>query len=166
MIVVAGGKGGVGTTTMALRLAAALEAAPFADRLGRCGPGRQCGHPLRHRAPHSLAEVLCRTCTVAEAIQPGPGGLRVLPGVWGWDGADDAGAVGADRLFAQLAALGSTTEWSCSMPEAIPAAWPSGAGAAERRLVVTTPETAAVMETYTLIKRLAQPSRQGRSTCW
>ncbi len=159
MIALAGGKGGVGTTTMALRLAAALAQRHLRIVLLDAAPGGNAATLCGIEPRHSLAEVLAGQCTLAEAIQPGPGGLRIVPGTWGWDGADDVGAAGMDRLLAQLAALGPTIEMVVVDTGNHPSRLAERCWrAAERRLAITTPETAAIMETYAVIKRLAQPS--------
>jgi flagellar biosynthesis protein FlhG len=162
MIVVAGGKGGVGTTTMALRLAAALGVRRLRTVVVDAARGGNAATLCGIEPRHSLAEVLSGHCTLAEAIQPGPGGLQILPGTWGWDGCEDAGAAGVERLLAQLAALGPATEMvvvdAGNHPNRL-ARWCWRA--ADQRLAVTTPETAAIMATYALIKRLAQPSAAG-----
>ncbi len=83
-IVVAGGKGGVGTTTVAINLAAALaqsgrrtalvDAAPNADVAPMLGVDVDRGA--------SLADVLSGTCAAADALRSGPAGMTLLAGEW------------------------------------------------------------------------------------
>ncbi|MGO8690756.1 MAG: MinD/ParA family protein [Thermoguttaceae bacterium] len=162
LIVVAGGKGGVGTTTLALRLAAALErrrwrtvlvdAARRGDAAILCHLEPRCG----------LTEVLAGRSTLAGAVHLAPGGLRIVPGAWAGDGPADAGPWAADRLLAQMAALSPIADLIVLDAGNDPTrlaqrCWHT----AWRRLAVTTPETAAVMETYASIKRLSQPPAAG-----
>ncbi len=162
MIVVAGGKGGVGTTSVALLLAAALGQRRLRTVLvdaARAGDAATlCGIEPRH----SLAEVLAGRCTLSEAIQSGPGDLRILPGAWGCDVPAGAGPDGMERLLAPLAAMGSSVEMVVfdlgNNPTRLAGqCWQ----AADRRLAVTTPETAAILETYASIKRFSHPSATG-----
>jgi septum site-determining protein MinD len=78
---VAGGKGGVGKTTTAVNVAAALEADGYdvvvvdAD-LGMANLGQMLGLD----AEHSLHEVLAGDATVSDALTETEGGVSIVPG--------------------------------------------------------------------------------------
>ena len=155
LLVVAGGKGGVGTTTVALLLAAALERRRLRTLLVNAARGGDAAILCGLQPRRNLADVLSGRATLVEAIQPGPGGLRILPGVWAGDGPADPGPHRADRLLTQLAALGPSTDVVVLDAGNDPGRLAQRCWlAAEERLAVTTPETAAVVETYAAIKRL------------
>jgi flagellar biosynthesis protein FlhG len=102
LVVVAGGKGGVGTTTVALALAAAAAKAGrrplLVDTDSRGGDvALTCGIEERY----TLADVLAGQCTWNEAVCHGPAGVGVLVGRRGWhDNRNPAAAAG--RLLEQL----------------------------------------------------------------
>ena len=110
LVVFAGGKGGVGTTTLALGIAVA-----FAERGSRTmlvdadteGPAVAALCGIEESA--TLADVLSLRRTAAEVLQTGPGGVRVLPGAWG-AGRGEASWASLDRLITQLQSLGSTAD--------------------------------------------------------
>lgn len=156
-VVVTGGKGGVGTTTVAVNLAVALaeqgrravlvDADPYrADATLLCRAGER----------FTVAEVLSGQRETCEVLEPGPGGAMVLPGAWGDDRVWECSSAAQDRLIEELLDLGSLAEWVV-----IDAG--NGAGrvahrfwhAADRVLLVTTPDAASVLNAYTLVKLLA-----------
>ncbi len=156
LIALAGAKGGVGTTTLALNLALVLadrgHSAVLVDADSE-GPGVAALCRLRERAV--LADVLAARRTVAESLEPGPAGLLVLPGGAIRDRL--AGEVPPDpqRLIQPLRTLG---------PAGGVGVVDSGNGAgrwaesfrrsADVVLIVTTPDSAAVLGAYAAVKRL------------
>ncbi|HWL75304.1 MAG TPA: P-loop NTPase, partial [Burkholderiaceae bacterium] len=84
IVAVASGKGGVGTTTVAVNLSVALAKSGRrvvlvdAD-LNRADATKLCGI----NDVTNIADVLESRCTIREALRPGPCGIQVLPGVWG-----------------------------------------------------------------------------------
>ncbi len=102
LIVVAGGKGGVGTTTVAMRLAAAVAHSGrrtlLVDVDSRGGDvALICGIEERY----TLADVLAGRRTWKEAVCAGPAGVAVVVGQRGWhDGLSPAAAAG--RLLEQF----------------------------------------------------------------
>jgi len=156
LIVVAGGQSGVGTTTIAVNLAAVLAGRGKkvvlvdADCDGG-GVALQCG--LDDHYSHTVADVLSGRRTVGEVLQPGPASVRVLPGVWGLEKLTDYPAAAGGRLLSQLATLGSHTDLVVMdvghSPHGLaPSFW----RAADFVLAVTTPQPEAIMDTYASIK--------------
>jgi flagellar biosynthesis protein FlhG len=154
LVVVAGGKGGVGTTTVAVNLAAALARegsrvvlvdADFA------GPNvaELCGLD----GAYGAADVLAGRRTVHEVLLRGPIGIQVLPANRTRVEAADCTPQAQDRLLAQLQSLGAHADYVI-----VDAG--SGNGRAMRRfwdaadavLLVVQPDSVAVMDAYTLVK--------------
>jgi MinD-like ATPase involved in chromosome partitioning or flagellar assembly len=98
---------------------------------------------------------------IHEALLPLPGGLQIVPGVWE-DAAKPAERV-LQQLLRQFQQLGRhadllVLDLGCVETEVL-CAWRDSI---ETFLLVTTPASAAVMDTYTLIKRfLANRAGQG-----
>ncbi|MDY0168642.1 MAG: P-loop NTPase [Thermoguttaceae bacterium] len=153
---IAGGKGGVGTTTMALNLAVALSQRGIRTVLIDADPrGGDVATLCRLDDSLTLADVLAGRCTVAESLQPGPGGIHVLAGVWALERVSDYPPAACDSVFGQLAGLTDVADWvlvdagHASASTAL-RMWHS----ADLMLLVTTAEDAAVMDTYAAIKTL------------
>jgi flagellar biosynthesis protein FlhG len=155
-IVVTGGKGGVGTTTVAINLAAALvqhgrrtmlvDAAPHADAAQLLGIEVERGG--------CLDDVLSGAITAVDALCAGPAGISLLAGQWAAEQSPDRSHKSLDRLLQQLQSLDlhadalvidsgrGATNWTHRL-------WQEAALV----LLVTTPDDVAVMDTYTTIKR-------------
>ncbi len=159
LVVAASGKGGVGTTTVAVNLAAALtlqgRRAVYVDADPH-GAGAANFCPAE--GPFTVADVLAGRRPVREVLQTGPAGVRFLPGSWGLSGAWDCPPAAQERLIAELRGLGDVAE--VVLVDA-----GTGCGPLARRfwhaadlvLLVTTPELPAVMNAYASIKMLAPP---------
>jgi MinD-like ATPase involved in chromosome partitioning or flagellar assembly len=159
MIVVAGGRVGVGATTVAANLGAML-----ADRGERVVliDGAQQGGDLAEvtgAAPaieRSLDEVVTGDCSAADALAPGPAGTLVLGRRRAGQRILDTSRPAQQRLFAGLQSLES--EAGLLLVDA-------GSGAspwmrrfwlrAELVIVVTTTEDLALLDSYALIKQNA-----------
>jgi len=163
MIVVGSGKGGVGTTTVAVNLAVAFvqrgRRTALIDADPRSGDvALLCG--LRER--YTVADVLANKRTVSEALQIGPCGVRVVPGVWGIEHIADFPAAAGERLLVQLQNL-------YTVADVVVVDVGNGLNglkrrlwrAADLRLAVTTPDTAAILDTYAAIKSLAGADTSG-----
>jgi flagellar biosynthesis protein FlhG len=158
-IVVLGAKEGVGTTTIAVNLAAAL--AQQAQRSLLCdAAGGDVAIQCRLDVRHTLVDALGGKRTLAEILCPGPGGVQILPGAQEFVRWHETAEYAWNRLMAQLAALiprpesvvidvGSQADWLTRQ------LWQS----ADRALVVTTVDTAAIMSAYASIKLLTDLSR-------
>ncbi len=156
LVAVLGGKGGVGTTTVAVNLAVALAAqghrAVLADAdLGGGDASLLCR--LEHR--YSVADVLAGRRTVREVLQPGPGGTQVLPGVWGAAAPLDDSPPARQRLVDGLRGLANLADVIVAdagnrISPLVRSLW----RAADLVLAVATPELPAVMDTYAAVKTL------------
>ena len=155
-IVVSGGKGGVGTTTVAVNLAVALAAQGQRTVLvdanfNRGGVARLC--ELEER--DTIAAVLEGRRTVHEVLQRGPSGLHVLPGVGSFDPPPDCSPSAQERLIQQLLGLGQHADVmildvGSGLTHVVRRFW----SAADAVLLVTTPEPDAIMDAYAAIKVL------------
>jgi flagellar biosynthesis protein FlhG len=163
IVVVCGGKGGVGTTTVAVNLAIALV------REGRravlvdadfAGPdvSTLCGLD----EPYGAADVLAGRRTVHEVLSRGPGGIQVLPSTRGLTDAADCTPAAQERLVDQLEGLGPHADYvlidaGCGSGRVMRRFWE----AADAVLLVTHPDDVAVMDAYAVIKLVCreQPLR-------
>lgn len=157
LLVVCGGQGGVGVTTLAIHLSVALSGQGCrvvlvdAD-LHRPAVAAACGL----NAEAGIGDVLAARRDIHEVLQPGPGGVQVVAGGGLAGGAAAWGEVAQQRLLRQLKRLGRHADLI---------AVDAGSGGhdvmrrfwqvADHVLMVTTPDPLAVMETYAMLKRLA-----------
>ena len=106
LLLVAGGKGGVGTTTLAVNVSVAMalngSRVVLADAdLYRADVAPLCG--LTEQG--SVADVLTARRDIHEVIQPGPAGVQVVPGLWAPGGTTELSEVRQHRLLQQLRSL-------------------------------------------------------------
>ncbi len=156
LVVVAGGKGGVGATTVAVNLAVALaldgRRAMLVDA-DLCGANAAalCGLDVKY----SLLDVLAGDRDLHEILLPGPAGIQVLPGAWPGGVVPECPPRAQERLIDNLRTLG--THVDCVIVDV-------GSGlnrfasrfwqAADSVLLVTRPESVSVMDAYAKIKVL------------
>lgn len=158
-IVVFGGKGGVGTTTLAVNLAVELSRQGVRTVLVDAAGGDAailCGVEPKY----TVADALSGEQSVARTLQPAPGGLSILPGTRQLGRMSEDVLAAWDRFLAQLGELGSLSDLivvdaGCRPDRIARRLWQT----ADRLLLVTTPETAAIMDTYASIKVLAEPGQ-------
>jgi flagellar biosynthesis protein FlhG len=158
-ILVFGGKGGVGTTTIAVNLAVALAHQGQSCLLCDAGGG-DVAMQLRLEPRYTLADVLAGTRTLAQVLQSGPAGLRIVPSKRDFDRWHETTAPSWNRLLAQLPTLAPRPEVvvidAGSRPDPLARQlWE----AVDRVLLATSVETAAIMNAYASIKLLTDPSR-------
>ena len=163
LIVVASGKGGVGTTTIAVNLAVALardgRRTVLVDAdLEQADAGRLC----RLEEPaHTVAEILSGHLSVHEALERGPAGIQVLPGAWGRGELVDCSPAAQQRLIHQLKCLGAHADYIIldvgnGANRVIGHFWQ----AADCVLLVTTPDVVSLMDAYAAVKVLCSAGPQ------
>ncbi|HEX4130160.1 MAG TPA: AAA family ATPase [Pirellulales bacterium] len=157
LIVVASGKSGSGTTTVAVNLAAALARDGRRTVLVDADMQHADATKLCHvETVESIADVLAGRRSLHEALTRGPGGVLVLPGVWGHRETIDGSPRAQQRLLDELNCLGAYADFvvidaGSNADGTMARFWE----AADRVLLVTTPDTMAIMDTYAMIKSLA-----------
>jgi flagellar biosynthesis protein FlhG len=158
LVVVAGGKQGVGTTTVAVNLAVALarqgRRAVFVDA--------DLEHTSRPLAPGpqphgSVVDVLSGRHSVHEVLERGPSGIQVVAGATGPAGPGEWTSTAQARFVIQLRDLAPHAEVvvvdvGSSRGSLAQSLWQ----AADSLVVVTTSESLAIMDAYAAIKALAR----------
>jgi MinD-like ATPase involved in chromosome partitioning or flagellar assembly len=157
MIVVAGGRAGIGATTVAANLGAVLadqgERVILVDGAMQDGDLAQVAG-VGPAIERSLDEVIAGECSAAEALAPGPAGTLVLAQRRIHREGLDTSRAAQQRLFAELQALES--EASLLVVDA-----GSGASPWTRRfwlrarvvIVVTSTDDLALLDAYALVKQ-------------
>jgi len=155
-LVVSGGRPGVGATTLAVNLAAALAHDALrvvlvdadmqrADVASRCGI---TGGP-------SIHEVLAGRRSIHETLQLGPAGMQIVPGSGVTESHAAVNQRSIQRLLRQLWSLTPHADWllvdAGSQPSELTVRlW----SAADLVMLVTAPDAVSVMDAYALIKTL------------
>jgi len=155
-VAVTSGKGGVGKSSLAVNLGLALASSGREVLLVDADLGLASADLLLGLSPEAtLAEVTLDDLPVRQALVPVAPGLDLLPGVAGVAELADLSPVARQQLIAALAAL--EDDYDLVLVDTA-----AGAGegvraflrAADRVLVVATPEPAAVTDAYALVKLL------------
>ena len=159
-LVFTSGKGGVGTSNMALNLAIALgeqgQRVVLVDAdFGLANLDLLCG-----LAPScDLGDVLAGRKSLSEAIVPGPGSIRILPGAHGTRTMTEVLGEAPRRLAAELAELESGTDYLLiDAGSGLSQSITTLTGAADGVVLVTTPEPTSVADAHAALRRLGRPS--------
>jgi flagellar biosynthesis protein FlhG len=166
LVVVAAGKGGVGTTTVAVNLALTLARGGrgcllvdgnrrSADATTLCNLDARFG----------ISQVVAGWRNVEETLLDGPGGIQVLPGVWDGQYDDQWTDRAQARLIDELLALGRrpasrveefvVVDAGCGLGTILGRFW----AAADVVVAITTPDSMAIMDVYAAIKVHVDVSR-------
>lgn len=163
-LVFAGGKGGAGTSNLALNLAIALgdygKRVVLVDAdLGLANIDLLCG--LSPSA--DLGDVLDGSATLEEAVVDGPGSIRIVAGAHGSRTLDAVLASGASRLSSAWSELESTADFLIvDAGSGLGPSLPILAGSADEAVVVTTPEPTSLADAHAILLRLDRRVEPGR----
>ncbi|MGH7138663.1 MAG: AAA family ATPase, partial [Pirellulales bacterium] len=159
-IVVAGAKGGVGTTTVAVNLAVGLarqgrQAVLVDGDLGKSGIAALCGDV----PGATIGDVLSGRRRIEEALAPGPAGVHLLAGAWATGQLTDCDPASQERLIAGFNGLSTADvvviDAGCGLHRILERFW----RAADHVLLVMTPDDTAVMDAYATLKTVAARHR-------
>jgi flagellar biosynthesis protein FlhG len=163
-IVVSGGKGGVGATTIAVNLSISLARQGSRIVLVDADMNRADVAALCQLEPRdTIADVLSARRTVHEALHRGPAGIQVLPSAWSGTCVPDCSPMAQERLLRELDRLGRHADLvvldvGSGMNQVVRRFWQ----AADTVLLITTPDKIAIMDAYAAIKVLAADRRDSQ----
>jgi len=166
VVVVTGGKGGVGKSNFSLNFSLALQERGRRVLLVDCDSGLGNLDVLLGLCPQRhLGHVLAGTCPVEEALIEGPLGLRLLPAASGIEAIGRATGVEVARLVRALTVLADSCDL-CILD--------SGAGlgpqvrallrAAVEIVCVTTPEPTALADAYATVKAIHRDNPRAQTS--
>ena len=153
---VTGGKGGVGKSTVTVNLAVDLS------RRGRrvllCDLDLGLANVdvmLRVQTSYTLVDALAGRCELEDCISTGPCGLHIIAGGSGELGWGDSNQSRREELLGALRSLGESYDIIlCDGAAGIGGDVLGLSSAADRVLLVTTPEPAALTDAYGLLKAI------------
>jgi flagellar biosynthesis protein FlhG len=151
-----GGRPGVGATTIAVQLATALSREAQRVVLIDADPfGADVASHCEHSTALGIGDVLAGRKSIHEVLQRGPAGMQILAGAANQQFRDSLNSRATGRLLKQMRSLTPHADWllvdAGNQPSELAAQlW----SAADRLIVVTSPDAVAVMDTYALIKTL------------
>jgi flagellar biosynthesis protein FlhG len=158
MIVVTGGKGGVGTTTVAINLAVALTHNGHRAVLMDLAPQADVAHLAGIDAADgsTAADIADGSCSAAGALRPGPAGTLLVTGRWASAQTSEWSPHSLDRLLHQCAELRDhvdvlIVDGGSGMNRWAHRLWQRAALV----LMVTTVEDVGIMDAYATIKQAA-----------
>jgi flagellar biosynthesis protein FlhG len=166
-VLLTSGKGGTGTTTVALNLAVALAGRDQRTVLVDADPlGGSIGLLCRLRERYTLADVLSGGRCLPEILQPGPGGIQVVPGNWGLGHRSGQAAVSPQWLITQLESLDARADvividGGNGLSQFVMHGWPH----CDVGVVITTTDATSIMNNYALIKILMGPHAAASPRC-
>lgn len=155
-LVVSGGKGGVGSTTVALNLAVALaqqgrRIVLVDGDIERPDMASLCRLDVRD----TINDVLTARRTVHEVLHRGPVGIQILPGCWSPTTVPDCSPAAQERLLRELDRLGRHADLviidaGSGLNQVVKRFW----DAADVVLLTTTSDSVSIMDAYAAIKVL------------
>ncbi len=155
-IAITSGKGGVGKSNIAVNLSICLAARGLRTTLVDADMGLANADLLMNLQPrYTLSHVLAGVRSLEEITAKGPGGIRFIPGASGVHELADLSEFERQNLIAQFQKLETSADMlilDCGA--GISRNVISFALAADRVLVVTTPEPTALTDAYATIKAL------------
>lgn len=165
LLVLSGGRPGVGATLLAVTLAEVLASEALrvllidAD-LYRADIADRC----ELAAAHNIHDVLRGQKSIHEVLQRGPAGIQVVAGAASVEARASATDRAIQRLIRQVPTLAKHADWlivdAGNQPTELAARlW----SIADELLLVTAPDVVAVMDTYALIKTLISRHTPHRS---
>jgi len=165
LLVLSGGRPGVGATLLAVTLAEVLASEALrvllidAD-LYRADIADRC----ELAAAHNIHDVLRGQKSIHEVLQRGPAGIQVVAGAASVEARASATDRAIQRLVRQVPTLAKHADWlivdAGNQPTELAARlW----SIADELLLVTAPDVVAVMDTYALIKTLISRHTPHRS---
>ena len=154
MVVVSGGKGGVGVSTIAMQVAMAVSRFGRRALLVEADLDRG-GHVEQACDGASIADCIAGRVAVRDAIEPGPDGIWVLPGAWAPCDFTNCTATAQDRLIDEMRTRTIDADMlivdvGSSRNHFVRRFW----RAASMVVMVTTPDDTAVTDAYAAIKVL------------
>ena len=150
------GKGGVGTSNLALNLAVALgelgQRVVLVDAdLGLANIDLLCGLS----PAYDLGDVLAGDGPLSDAVVDGPAGVKILPGAHGMRALPEVLGDGPARLAAELGALEAGSDLLIvDAGSGLGPGIATLAAAADEVVVVTTPEPTSVADAHAAVGRL------------
>ena len=163
-IAVTSGKGGVGKSNIAVNLSICLAAHGIRVTLVDADMGLANADLLMNLHPrYTLSHVLSGLRSIEEVSMQGPGGVCFIPGASGLHELADLCEFERQSLISQLLKMEINTDIGVlDCGAGISRNVLSFALAADRVLVVTTPEPTAVTDAYAMIKALHREGCPGR----
>ncbi|MGB2987071.1 MAG: MinD/ParA family protein [Phycisphaerae bacterium] len=163
-IAITSGKGGVGKSNVAVNLSICLAARGLRVTLVDVDMGLANADLLMDIRPrYTLSHVLSGVRSVEEVCTEAPGGVRFIPGASGFHEIADLSEFERQNLITQLQKLEISTDIAV-LDCGAGLSWNviSFALAADRVLVVTTPEPTALTDAYAMIKALHREGGKAR----
>jgi flagellar biosynthesis protein FlhG len=154
-LVFTSGKGGVGTSNLALNLAIALGELGRRVVLVDADLGLANIDLLSGLIPlNDLGDVLSGSCTLDEALMEGPASIRVLPGAHAMRALPEVLGDGPSRVAAELAQLEQNADFLIvDAGSGLGAGIATLAAAADEIVVVTSPEPTSIADAHATLGR-------------
>jgi flagellar biosynthesis protein FlhG len=156
LVAFSGGKGGVGATTVALNASVSLvnhglRVVLIDVDMEKADVAALCNLPERGH----VGDILSARRDIHEVLEPGPGGIQIVPGVWAPENEIPFTERSQQRLLKQIHSLGRhadivLVDTGNGSSETARHLWT----AATEVAVVTTPDSVSVMDSYATIKRI------------